>query len=138
MSTIDSTSVPSVPPREERQPTGWTVFAGVMLVIIGCLDALYGLAAVLNSEVVIVGGHGVIVADVSTWGWVHLIIGMLVAGTGVGLFAAWSPARWAGVFFIAVNAIAQIVWFPAAPLWACLMIALDVVVIYQLTVRWEE
>ena len=47
-------------------------------------------------------------------------------------------ARWAGVFFVAVNAIAQIVWFPAAPLWACLMIALAVVVIYQLSVRWQQ
>lgn len=138
MSTMDSVSVPSTPPREERMHNGWVVFAGVMLLIIGSLDALYGLAAVLNDEVVIVGGQGVIIADISTWGWVHLVLGSLVALTGIGLFAAWSMARWAAVFFITVSAIAQIVWFPAAPLWACLMIALDVVVIYQLTVRWQE
>jgi hypothetical protein len=138
MSTMDSVSVPSAPPREQRTASGWVVFAGVMLLIIGSLDALYGLAAVLNDEVVIVGGHGVIVADVSTWGWVHLVIGSCVALTGIGLFASWAMARWTAVCFVAVNAIAQIVWFPAAPLWACLMIALDVVVIYQLTVRWEQ
>lgn len=120
------------------QPSGWTVFAGVVLLIVGSLDALYGLAAVLNNEIVIVGGHGVIVADISTWGWVHLILGSIIALTGIGLLAAMSAARWAAVFFVAVNAVAQIVWFPAAPLWAFLIILLDVTIIYQLTARWEE
>jgi hypothetical protein len=138
MSTVDSVSDRPTRPREERQPTGWTVFAGVVLLIVGSLDALYGLAAILNNEVVIVGGHGAIVADLTTWGWVHLILGSIVALTGLGLFAGYSGARWAAVFFISVNAVAQIVWFPAAPLWAFLMIILDVVVIYQLTVRWNE
>lgn len=123
---------------EERQPTGWTVFAGTLLLIVGSLDALYGLAAILNNEVILVGGQGVILADITTWGWVHLILGSIVAATGLGLFAAMSAARWAAVFFVAVNAVAQIVWFPAAPLWAFLMIILDVTIIYQLTARWEE
>jgi len=83
---------------EERQPTGWTVFAGTMM----------------------------------------LILGSLVAATGFGLFMAASAARWAAVFFVSVNAVAQIVWFPAAPLWAFLMIILNVTIIYQLTARWEE
>ena len=108
------------------------------MLILGSLDALYGLAAVLNNEVILVGGNGVILADITTWGWVHLILGSLVAATGLGLFFAASAARWAGVFFVAVNAVAQIVWFPAAPLWAFLMIILDVTIIYQLTARWEE
>lgn len=123
---------------EERQPTGWTVFAGVLLLIVGSLDALYGLAAILNNEVVIVGGQGVIIADITTWGWIHFILGSLVAITGLGLFAGVNWARIAAVFFVAVNAVAQIVWFPAAPLWAFLMIILDVTIIYQLTARWEE
>jgi len=123
---------------EERQPTGWTVFAGALMLILGSLDALYGLAAILNNEVVIVGGQGVIIADITTWGWIHLILGSLVAATGLGLFAAASAARWAAVFFVSVNAVAQIVGFPAAPLWAFLMIILDVTILYQLTARWEE
>ena len=121
----------------ERQPTGWTVFAGCALFIVGSLDALWGLAAILNDNIVIVGGHGAILADITTWGWVHLILGSIMALTGLGLFAGSSGARWAAVFFVSVNAIAQIVWFPAAPLWAFLMIILDVTIIYQLTARWE-
>ena len=123
---------------EERQPTGWTIFAGVLLLRVGSLDALYGLAAILNNEVVIVGGQGVIIANVTTWGWVHFLLGSAVAATGLGLFAGANAARMAAVFFVTINAIAQIVWFPAAPLWAFLMNILDVTIIYQLTARWED
>jgi hypothetical protein len=122
----------------DRQPSGWSIFTGVMLIIVGSLDAIWGLAAILNDEVVVVGGHGAIWADLTTWGWVHLILGSIMFVAGVGLMAAYSAARWAAVFFVAVNAIAQIVWFPAAPLWAFLIIILDVTIIYQLTVRWED
>jgi hypothetical protein len=121
----------------EKQPSGWAIFAGAVLFMVGSLDALFGLAAVLNDEVVVVGGHGAIIADITTWGWVHLILGSIMALTGLGLFAGSSGARWAAVFFVMVNAISQIVWFPLAPLWAFLIIILDVVIIYQLTARWE-
>ena len=83
----------------ERQPTGWTYFAGCVLFIVGSLDALWGLAAILNDDIVIVGGHGAILADLTTWGWVHLILGSIMALTGLGLFAGSSGARWAPVFF---------------------------------------
>ena len=124
-------------PVQERQPTGWVLFTGVMLFTVGVLDALWGLAAILNNENVIVGGQGAIIADITTWGWVHLMLGSAMALTGLPLIARRSWARWAAVFFVAVNAIAQIVWFPAAPLWAFLIIILDVTIIYQLTARWE-
>ncbi|MFL5834628.1 MAG: hypothetical protein ACJ76B_11725 [Solirubrobacterales bacterium] len=122
----------------ERQPSGWTVFTGVLLLLIGSLDALWGLAAVLNNDVVVVGGHGVLVADVTLWGWVHLILGSIVAITGMMLFAGSPTARVLAIFFVTINAIAQIVWFPLAPLWAFLIILLDVTLIYQLTARWDE
>jgi hypothetical protein len=84
--------------------------------MVGSLDALWGLAAILNDEIVVVGGHGPIIADITTWGWIHLIIGSVMALTGLGLFAGSSGARWFAVLFVTINAITQIVWFPAAPL----------------------
>jgi hypothetical protein len=105
--------------------------------IVGSLDALWGLGAVLNDDVVVVGGQGAIIADITTWGWVHLILGSIIAVTGIGLLTGNSGARVAAVFFLSVNAISQIVWFPAAPLWAFLLILLDVVIIYQLTARLD-
>ena len=110
----------------------------MIMFIVGSLSALWGLAGILNDDVVVVGGEGALIADLTTWGWVHMVLGVLVAITGVGLLLGRTAARWAGVFFVAVNAIAQIVWFPAAPLWAFLIILLDVTIIYQLTVRWKD
>jgi hypothetical protein len=107
-----------------------------MMMILGSLDALWGLAAILNDEIVIVGGHGALIFDITAWGWIHLILGAVVALTGFGLISGNAAARVAGIFFVAVNAVAQIVWFPAAPLWAFLMIIIDTVIIYQLTVHW--
>ena len=129
--------------RSSRSPSGgeysgWIAFAGVMMFILGCLNAFWGLAAILNDEVVIVGGHGSLIFDITTWGWVHLILGSLVALSGLGLMTGNAAARVAGIFLVALNAIAQIVWFPAAPLWAFLMIVLDTVVIYQLTTNWTN
>jgi hypothetical protein len=123
---------------EERQPTGWTVFAGALLFIVGSLNALWGLAGILNDEIVFVGGQGVMIADVTTWGWIHLILGSIIASTGLGLFAGANWARMAAIFFVSVNTVTQIVWFPAAPLWAFLMIILEVTIIYQLTARWVD
>jgi hypothetical protein len=117
--------------------SGWAAFAGVIMFVVGSLDALWGLGGILNDDVVVVGGQGAIIADITTWGWVHLILGSLIALTGLGLLTGNSAARVAGVFFVAMNAISQIVWFPAAPLWAFLLILLDVIIIYQLTVRWD-
>ncbi len=124
--------------KDRANARGWVVFAAVMLLVIGGLDALWGLAAILNNEVVVVGGHGVIVADISTWGWVTLIFGLVLVLTGLGLLAQMGVARWVAIFLIAVGAILQLTWFPAAPLWTLLIVGLSVVVIYQLTAHWDE
>lgn len=116
----------------------WIAFAGVMMVILGSLDVIWGLAAILNDEVVVVGGNGALIFDITTWGWVQLIIGAVVGLTGLGLIVGNEAARVLGIFLLAINAVLQVVWFPAAPLWAFLMIILDVVIIYQLTVNWAE
>lgn len=138
MSSTDSFADSPSRSRAGAQARGWAVFAGVMLLVIGGLDALYGLAAILNNEVVIVGGHGVIVADITTWGWITMILGIVLALTGAGLLAGVSAARWAAVFLIAVGAILALPWFPAAPLWTVLIVTLSVVVVYQLAAHWEE
>ncbi|MBS1676507.1 MAG: hypothetical protein JST08_03890 [Actinobacteria bacterium] len=125
----------------DRPPAGgerstWIAFAGVMMFILGCLDVIWGIAAIANSEIVVVGGRGVMVLDITAWGWVQLILGAVIILTGVGLMTGNTAARWVGVGLVSLNAIMQVVWFSAAPLWALLIIALDVVIIYQLCVNW--
>ena len=121
----------------EKTDSGWAAFAGVMMFLVGSLDAIWGLGGILNDDIVVVGGHGALVGDITLWGWVHLFVGSLVAVTGVGLILGRSIARWTAIFLIAISAILHIVWFPAAPLWSFMLILLDVTIIYQLTVRWD-
>lgn len=121
-----------------REPGGWVIFAALMMMLIGSLNFFYGLGAVLNDDVVVVGGHGAIIADLTTWGWVTLLLGVALVLTGIGLLGGSGAARWVGVFFVTVNAIAQVGVFTYAPLWAFIVILLDVFILYHLTVRWGE
>jgi hypothetical protein len=125
-------------PAAGGQYSTWIAFAGVMMVILGCLDVIWGLAAIVNDEVVVVGGHGALVFDLTTWGWVQLIVGIVIGLTGLGLLSGNEAGRVVAIIVLAINAVLQIVWFPAAPLWSFLMIIIDIVIIYQLTVNWEE
>ncbi len=124
--------------REVRGPTGWVMFAGSIMVIVGFLNFFYGLAAIVNDDVVVVGGHGAIIADLTSWGWVTLILAVVLVMTGFGLFTGAAWARVLGVIIVSLNAIEQVWIFPAAPLWALIVILLDVVILYNLTARWGE
>jgi hypothetical protein len=114
------------------------VFAASIMVIVGFLNFFYGLAAIVNDQVVVVGGHGAIIADLTSWGWVTLILSVVLVMTGFGLFSGAPWARVAGILIVTINAIEQVWIFPAAPLWAFIVILLDVIIIYNLTVRWDE
>jgi hypothetical protein len=121
----------------EYGPTGWAVFAGVVLFMAGWLNFFYGLAGIVNDDVVTVQGRGVIIWDFTAWGWIHLILGVVMVITAGGLLTGQGWARVFAVIFATLNAIAQIGLITAFPLWSILIIALDVIVIYQLTARWE-
>src|ERR1700733_1134836 len=100
-STIPEPGAPSA--RYEREPAGvggWIIFAGVVMMIGGFLDAMWGLAAVINNEVITVGGHGVVVWDISAWGWGHLILGTRVAISGLSLLPGQGWARGREIIFV--------------------------------------
>jgi hypothetical protein len=123
--------------RAPARPNGWAAFAGVILFIAGWLNFFYGLAGILNDEVVTVQGRGVVVWDFTAWGWIHLILGLVMVLAGAGLFSGATWARGVAVLFATLNAIAQIGLITAFPLFSVLIIALDVLVIYHVTAGWE-
>jgi hypothetical protein len=131
------TDVPPQAGHARGEPSGWIVFAATVLFIVGMFDAIWGLGAILNDQVVTVGGKGAIVWDITVWGWIHLLVGLVMIATSVGLFMMKGFARWLGIFFATLSAILQAGVLTAFPIWALIVIALDVVVIYQLTVRWD-
>jgi hypothetical protein len=132
-----STSSPRAARHDDVGVNGWQAFAGVILFLNGTFGFLYGLAAVLNDDVVTVGGgQGVTVWDFTAWGWIQMIVGVAMAGTSVGLFMMKGWARFFAIVFCMFNVLIQFGTISAFPLWSLLVIALDVVIIYQLTANW--
>jgi hypothetical protein len=111
---------------------GLAAFAASMLLITGMFQMLEGLAALVDDELLLAVSGYVYELDVTTWGWVHLILGALAALTGVCLFRGALWARAAGITLAGISALANFAFAPYYPLWAVLIIALDIAVIWAL------
>ena len=118
-------------------PTGWAVFAGTVLAIVGAFNIIYGLAAIFRDEVITTTGEHVIVWDVTRYGWILFIFGIFQLLAGMALFAGAGWARWTAVVLAGLNAVGNVPFLTVQPVWTTLIIALDIIVIYQLTARWE-
>jgi hypothetical protein len=122
---------------DSGEVSGWAIgavaFAGTIMVLAGVFQALAGLVAIFNDEFYVVARNYTFDLDVSAWGWIHLIIGLLVLATGMGLFAR---ATWAGVTAIMLcmlAALSNFFFIPYYPIWALLVIGLNIWVIWALT-----
>jgi len=121
----------------QSEPSGWAVggvmFAGVMMIIIGIFEAIAGIAAISKDDMFVKTPNYVFSLSVNGWGWIHLILGVVVVLAG---FAAIGGKVWGGVVGIvlaALVAIANFFWIPYYPFWSILTIALAVWVIWALT-----
>jgi hypothetical protein len=115
----------------EGHGSGLVLFASVLLVILGCFNLIYGIAAIANSHVFTANAHYVF-GDLRTWGWITLIIGVLQLGAAAGVLAGSQLARWFAVAVLGLNAIDQMFFIPAYPFWSLMIIAVDVVALYGL------
>lgn len=120
--------------------TGWIVFAGWMMIIIGALDFLEGLIAVIRGQYYVLTADQIIVFNVRTWGWITLIWGIVVVLAGLGLLSRSGWARWFTIVVASLNFIVQLGFVGSAqyPLWALTVLALTAVVLYALIVRWDD
>ena len=119
--------------------TGWVVFAGIVLAAVGVVNLIQGLAAIFADDVFVVGENGLLVAtDFTAWGIALIVWGAVMLLAGLGLFSGNGLARWFAILVVAVNLIGQFAWFPAYPLWSMVAIALNIVVLFALTVRWQD
>lgn len=120
---------------------GWIVFAGIVLMIIGAFDALQGFVGIFQDEYVVATRKGLAIIDVTAWGWITLLWGVLLFFAGLGLLAGSGFARWLAIIGVSINAVQQIAFlanYPQAyPLWNILVVTLNVLVIYALTARWR-
>ena len=103
----------------------------MLLVIVGCFNLIYGIAAVANSHVFTANAHYVF-GSLRTWGWITLIIGVLQLLAAAGVLAGNQAARWFAVAVLGLSAIDQMFFIPAYPFWSLTIIAMDVVALYGL------
>jgi hypothetical protein len=117
--------------RADGQGVGLVLFASVLLVILGCFNLIYGIAAIANSHVFVANAHYVF-GNLRAWGWITLIIGVLQLLAAGGVLTGNQWARWFGVVVLGLNAIDMMFFIPAYPFWALMIIAVDVVALYGL------
>jgi hypothetical protein len=119
---------------------GWIGFAGIVMLIIGGIDFFQGLIAVAKDNYFVVTPSGFLVVNLTTWGWVMMIWGVLLVLAGLGLLGGQGWARWFTIFVVGLNFFAQLGFLGNSnyPLWSLTALALNVVVLYALTARWEE
>jgi len=117
---------------------GYEVFAAIMLVLIGAFHALAGIVAIVDDEFLVVGEEYTFKFDVTTWGWIHLLFGLVALLAGFALFKARVWARTLGVIVAALSIIANFMSLPYSSPWGLVIIALDFGVIWALTVRGRD
>jgi hypothetical protein len=117
---------------------GWAGFAGIMLVIIGTFDAIQGLVALFNDEFYVVTQEWIFEFDITAWGWIQLILGVLLIASGLGIFSGNVAARTVGVIMAASAAIANFAWLPYYPVWSIIVIAICIAIIWALTVHGRD
>jgi hypothetical protein len=130
--------MPEYGSRVREEPPGWAagfiVFAAVMMMMTGVFQALAGLIAIFQNEFYVQTRNYLFKFDVTTWGWIHLIVGIVVALAGWGLLSGRTWARVVGITLAVLSAVANFLFIPYYPFWSLLIIALDVFVIWALAV----
>jgi hypothetical protein len=125
-----------------RDPSGWavgfTVFAAVMMLMAGIWQALAGLIAIFQNEFYVATRNYLFEFDATAWGWIHLILGLIVAFAGWGLLSGQTWARVVGITVAALSATANFLFIPYYPFWSMLIIALDILVIWALAAHGRE
>ena len=120
-----------------EQRSGWVTFAGVLLLIAGTLNVIYGIAAIGDSKFFI-EDQKFILSNLNTWGWVVLILGVLQLFAAFSLWSGGIYGRLVGIGAASLSAIGALLSIPAYPFWSLAIFALDVIIIHQIAVYGTE
>ena len=117
---------------------GFTIFAGAMMILIGSFHAIAGLSGIIKDDFYAITPNYILEFDSTTWGWIHLIGGIVVLLAGFSVFKGSVWARTVGVLVAGVSAIVSFAWVPIDPVWSLIIIAIDVAVIWALTAHGRD
>jgi hypothetical protein len=115
----------------EEEGGGWLLFAGIMIVIVGVLNIVYGIAAI-DESTFFVGDAQFILSDLNTWGWIVLVLGVLQVFAAFSIWQGGSYGRWFGILVAGLSSIGALLSIPAYPFWSLAIFAIDVLIIYGL------
>jgi hypothetical protein len=124
-----------------EEPTGWTgfiAFAGIMLILLGGLDFIYGLTAIIKENYVVFTRQGLLAFDITSWGWITLIFGLVQFGVGLAIIAGATWGRVLGVIIAGLSVVHQFAMMSVYPIWSLLIVALDILIIWALIVHGRE
>jgi hypothetical protein len=138
-----STTVPSQPmagqePHTSRWAAGLIVFAGVLMMVAGVWHALAGVGALVNDKVYVSTPGYVYSFDLTGWGWIHILLGVVVAAAGFAVLMRSMWARVVGIVLASLSLIANFMFIPYYPFWSLLIVALDIAVIWALSTYRAE
>lgn len=121
---------------DARPVSGWAIgfsaFAGAIMILIGIFQFFAGLGALINDDLYVLTRKYAFDLDITGWGWIHLILGVIIFAAGLGIFSGATWARAVGITLAIISAIANFLYIPYYPAWAILLIALNVIVIWAL------
>jgi hypothetical protein len=117
---------------------GWSLFAAVMLITVGCFQVIAGIAAIAEDDIYAQTPNYILELDVTTWGWAHLLLGAILILSGLGIMTGNVLARSVGVLVAAVSMVANFAFIPWYPIWSIAVIAIDVAVIWALTAHGRD
>ncbi|MFB6838066.1 hypothetical protein [Streptomyces sp. NPDC056361] len=123
-------------PRKQSSSGAWasggTLFAGVLMLVTGFMDVFQGIAGIAEDDVYTRVGDYVFKFDLTTWGWIHLILGIIIAITGFGILKGAEWGRIAGISLASLNILFQFLFLPYQPWWALFSMAVSIFVIWAL------
>jgi hypothetical protein len=117
---------------------GFTIFAAVMMIMVGAWQALQGLIGIFENEFYVATRNYLFQFDATTWGWIHLVVGLVVAFAGWGLLSGQTWARVVGITLAAISATTNFFFIPYYPFWSILIVAVDIFVIWALAAHGGE
>ncbi|HJS94405.1 MAG TPA: hypothetical protein VJ741_09090 [Solirubrobacteraceae bacterium] len=123
--------------RRDDDVSGWLAFAGVLLLIVGSLNVIQGIAAISGSRFFVHDTHYVF-ANLNTWGWIALCVGAVQVVVGLGAMVRNQLARWSGIVVLSLAALMQLLMAPAYPFWAITLFAVNIIAVYALAAHGER
>jgi len=133
MGTQERRAPGEFPDETPTAAVGGVTFAACMILLIGFFQVIAALTAIFDDNFFVVTQNYTFDLDTSAWGWVHLVIGIILLATGWGLFTGSPVAGIVAIFIVSLSAVANFFFIPYYPFWSILVIALDVWVIWSLT-----